>query len=378
MKYLFFVLCIVANVFFAKAQCLEGNCVDGYGTYYFQKYKMRYQGDFAHYRPHGYGDAKFDDGKQYVGEWQDGIYHGKGTLTMPDGYQMSGNWSYGVFLDWEKLPTQAIPANQQPNPKPVLAAIPKLRDANQLALPQVWAVSVGVAVYHKKVIRPLEYTDKDARRIYDFWQTPAGGALQPDHIRLLTNQEATHENIVAALREQFGKAGENDLVIFYFSGHGLEGSFLPIDYDGRNHQLTHEEVNALFDACPAKFKLCIADACHAGNMQFAMKGAKPAVQIERFYKSLMKAERGKALLMSSQGDEESMESTNLKQGLFSHFLLRGLNGEGDQDRDGIVTVQELYDFVRWGVTDYLERTQFVQTPVLTGSFDPTMPVSVPK
>ena len=61
----------------------------------------------------------------------------------------------------------------------------------------------------------------------------------------------------------------------------------------------------------------------------------------------------------------------LRQGVFSHFLIRGLKGEADQDDDGIVRVQELYDFIYVNVRAY---TGMRQSPVIKGDYDPLMPV----
>ncbi len=40
--------------------------------------------------PHGQGTATYPDGKQYVGEWENGKWHGQGTYTLPDGEQFVG------------------------------------------------------------------------------------------------------------------------------------------------------------------------------------------------------------------------------------------------------------------------------------------------
>ena len=62
-----------------------------------------------------------------------------------------------------------------------------------------------------------------------------------------------------------------------------------------------------------------------------------------------------------------------KKGVFSHFLIRGLEGEADRNIDKIVTVTELFDFISTNVKSYTANRQ---SPVIKGSFDRKMTVSV--
>lgn len=68
------------------------------------------------------------------------------------------------------------------------------------------------------------------------------------------------------MNDLFMRADENDVVMLYYSGHGLEGTFIPIDYDGFDHALQHDEVKEMFNKSKAKHKVCYADACHSGSL----------------------------------------------------------------------------------------------------------------
>jgi uncharacterized caspase-like protein len=63
----------------------------------------------------------------------------------------------------------------------------------------------------------------------------------------------------------------------------------------------------------------------------------------------------------------------LRQGVFSHFLIRGLKGEADANENSVISVQELFDFVGKNVESYTDRRQ---TPVIQGDYDPEMTVAV--
>jgi Caspase domain len=239
---------------------------------------------------------------------------------------------------------------------------------------KIWAVVVGVGKY--TAMPSLKFTDDDAYRFYSHLKSPEGGALPDDQIAILVDEGATRENILRTMRQYFLKADANDVVLLYYSGHGLEGCFLPVDYDGYNNKLRHDEIKAIFKQSKAKHKICIADACHSGTLDYsgalASKGPAP-VTLQRYYQAFEDAEGGVALLMSSKAEELSLEDHGLRQGVFTYYVLRGMKGAADSNGDYIVSIRELYGYVYTKVREY---TAGVQTPVLTGNFDDAMPVSL--
>jgi uncharacterized caspase-like protein len=94
--------------------------------------------------------------------------------------------------------------------------------------------------------------------------------------------------------------------------------------------------------------------------------------VDLFYKSLSASGGGTAFLLSSKSEEYSLESQGLRQGVFSHYLIEGLKGEADRDRDKLVTLDELYSYVYKHVREYSGN---LQTPVLAGDIDRGMPLA---
>jgi uncharacterized caspase-like protein len=190
---------------------------------------------------------------------------------------------------------------------------------------------------------------------------------------LLIDEDATRSNILKVMNEVFTGADSNDLILVYYSGHGLKGSILPIDFDGYNNQIDYAEINEILKKGPAKYKLVLADACYAGSLLASKGTAESSNLLVRYFQSLSEAAPGTALILSSKSEEISLESSGLRQGVFSHYLIRGLKGEADSDNDRLVSVRELYDFINLNVRDYtLNR----QNPLISGDYDPRMPVAV--
>ncbi|MFM9948377.1 MAG: caspase family protein [Saprospiraceae bacterium] len=341
----------------SKVGCQKGDCLNGRGVYIFRD-GARYEGDFKDKVPQGFGVVTYANGEKYEGEMFEGEFNGRGTFTMADGTRVIGFWKGGTYMgDKNPFETQTI---QTPTRRPAPGA-PNLK---------IWAVIVGVSSYNHMPV--LRYPDNDAYQIYAFLKSPEGGAIPDEQVRVLVDEDATKGNIKNAMQELFGKAGPNDLVFMYFSGHGLKGAFLPIDFDGFNNKLFHDEINEILGRCPAKYKLCIADACHSGSLLAMRSGQLPNV-LTTYYETLSQSKGGTALIMSSKSEETSLESSGLRQGVFSHFLIRGLKGEADADRNRVVTLYELFKFIDENVRTYTGNRQ---SPVIQGNYDPNMTVAV--
>lgn len=334
--------------------CREVYCANGPGKYTYRD-GSKYVGDFQAGAPHGNGTVYYANGDRYEGGWADHAPNGKGVMYFRDGREVGAIWESGKPI--KKLFERRNPDIQQ--------QIKVDRDLDV----KIWAVIVGAARYtHMPALR---YTDDDAYQIFAFLKSPEGGALPDEQLRVLIDEDATLGNVTNAMRSIFLRADENDVILFYFSGHGLPGSFLPVDYDGYNNKLEHSEIKQILSVSKAKHKLVLADACHSGSILASRKPLNSILQ--RYYEAFEDTRGGTALMMSSKGEEYSLEDGGLRSGIFSHFLVRGLKGEADVDGNKIVTVQELFGYVHKQVRLY---TGNVQTPTLTGSFDNRMPVAV--
>lgn len=275
--------------------------------------------------------------------------------------------------------------NATPNQTQQTVPIPNATiNYQQTSKMKVWVVIVGVATYADSR-NTLSYTDDDAYKVYAFYKSPEGGAIPDSQIALLIDEDATRANVTKAIKAIFEKASKDDAIIFYFSGHGAEGAFITYEYDGNlidssgdyKGVLLHEELNDIFDHSPSNYKYIIADACHSGSYVVERKKTKSVSSVvdvtNNYYQAFEHSKGGFVMLLSSMGDEVSVETRGVRQGIFSYYLLRGLKGDADKNSDKVVSVIELYDYVESGVKKY---TQEKQNPVLFGNYEDTMPFAI--
>ncbi len=357
--------------------CINGDCNNGKGVFVFNvgKYPVRYEGDMKDGTPNGFGTAFYTNGENYVGEWLEGKHNGAGTLTLPNGFKIEGDWKDGLYTGKSVFTSSSDTAFVKYEPYDVASYSPKnngfinsdslirVREKNKS---QIYAVIIGISSYTH--MPALKYADDDAWKMYGFFKSKKGGSIADFNIKMLIDDQATKTNIIETIKEVFLKANKNDQVYLYFSGHGLEDAFLPIDFDGYKNKVYHKEINDILSQCGAKTKICFSDACFSGNLTALNKDEN---YLQTQYQGFAKS--GTTLILSSNTRENALESSTLRQGVFSHFLLRGLEGESDKNADKVITVQEIFEYIKSRVVDYTDNKQ---TPVLKGNFDPATVVAI--
>ena len=326
-------------------------CLAGRGSFTYRN-GTHYIGDFSKGIPEGGGKVYYTNGDKYEGGWVKHQPQGNGTMFYKSGQIVKAVWEQGrpshIIESFESRRETTLPAPVETNVR-------------------IWAVVVGAAQYSH--MPALRYTDDDAYQLYAYLKSPQGGALNDQQVRLLIDEDATKNAVLGAMQQMFQQADEDDVILFYFSGHGVQGAFLPIDFDGVNNRITHEEIKRMIEKSRAKHKIVIADACHSGGSYF-LRSTTQAL-LRRYYSAFEESSGGTALLMSSKGEEFSLEDAGLRSGVFSHFFIKGLKGAADNDSSGIISIDEIYQYTYRNVRMY---TGNVQSPLLMGTFDRRMPI----
>jgi uncharacterized caspase-like protein len=230
-----------------------------------------------------------------------------------------------------------------------------------------YAVVVGCADYQHPDM-DLRYSDDDAYRFYAYLKSCEGGGVPDENIAVLVDEAATKSNIINTMNSIFSKASADDMLIFFFTGHGAEGAFCPTDMTGEySSLLLHDEVKAVFKKYPARYKICMADACFSGSIYTGT----PTTAAPSYGSS----ETSVIIMMSSAPDETSQENPKMRQGAFAYYLIKGLKGSADRDKDNIITLEEIFPYVKANVMNF---TNDRQTPFIEGSASRDMPIGILK
>lgn len=229
--------------------------------------------------------------------------------------------------------------------------------------PRKFAVIVGCADYQMQNM-DLRYSDDDAYRVYAYLKSCEGGSVPDENIAVLVDEAATKNNIINTMNDIFSKASPDDMLLFYFSGHGAESAFCPINTtDQYSSLLMHSDIKSVFKKYPSKYKICLADACFSGSIFQGMPASTTPTSTS--------SDANVVIIMSSKLTETSQENVKIRQGAFTYYLLKGLKGSADRDNDKVITLQELFPYIKANVLNF---TSNAQTPVIEGNASRYMPI----
>jgi len=229
-----------------------------------------------------------------------------------------------------------------------------------------YAVVIGVSRYRDSRIQSLHFADKDAESFRDFLLDSNGGGVQPENLIFLENQDASFARIRSALFDFLIKPGPDDLAIIYFAGHGVNDSRRPDNYyllgydtDAENLASTGVpmwDLPTLFERTLRANVVTLVDACHSAAI-----GQTVPNLINGRWTVTSRGNARRAIITASDVAEFSSESEKWGggHGVFTWFLLRGLQGEADANHDHQVSVGELFDFIHRQV---VSETAGSQTP----------------
>lgn len=254
-----------------------------------------------------------------------------------------------------------------------------------------WAVIIGISNYNDSRIPGLRYASADAQAFYDWAVSADGGKYAPSRVKLLLDKDATGEKIKAALYVWLKQALAEDVVTIYFAGHGSPESpdspdnlFL-LPYDTKYDSIATtgfpmwDIETALKRFIKAKKVVMIADACHAGGVGQAYDIARRADRnievnpISAGLQNLSQVGDGICVISASDDKQYSQESKDWGggHGVFTYFLLKGLKGEADYNKDDKVTLGEIIPYLSEQVR---RATKNAQSPTVAGKFDPALSI----
>jgi Caspase domain len=228
----------------------------------------------------------------------------------------------------------------------------------------IWAAVIGINDYSN--VRKLKYAVSDARAFYDLLLNHI--KIPPENVTLLVDKDAGLINLRSVLGTKLkNNAGKDDMVIIYFAGHGatekdvmspdgdgLEKYLLPFDADPKDlysSALPMREISHIFRRIRSERLIFLADACYSGaSVGRTVSLSETRATISDNFLDRIASAKGTVILTASAANEVSTEDVKLGHGVFTYYLIEGLRGKADTDNDGLISVDEAYQYVSEKVT----------------------------
>jgi hypothetical protein len=233
------------------------------------------------------------------------------------------------------------------------------------------AIIIGISDYRS--LPKAEFANNDARAFYDYANRALG--IKPENIKLLVDGDAEEAEIIKAFRTWLPSIAKSTTDVYvYYSGHGLPAA------DGKNLYLLppradreviedtaipFSKINSAIQLAKPRSVTIFLDACYSGqgrSGEALLTSARPVS---------LKSE-GKlfpenfTVISASQNDQISSSSPDLKHGIFSYYLMKGMEGDADANRDGKITLGEMQSYLIENVRRQAGMMSRKQEPQLIG------------
>ena len=229
------------------------------------------------------------------------------------------------------------------------------------------AVIIGIQNYAD--IPDTKYSDKDAMAFAEFANQTLN--ISSKNIKYLFNEDAKYFGFKGIQTWLENKVNKNTDVYVFYSGHGLgvegKSKLLPSDFVTQFHEeSSYEKDEFLSDIANLKPNHIYAffDTCFSGlgrNGETLVAGLKNISIVEE-----VAPVDNITIFNSSSGLEYSTDFDEAEHGLFSYYLMKGLEGNADLNSDNEITSKELFSFISDNVSDRALDIGLSQNPSLIG------------
>lgn len=245
--------------------------------------------------------------------------------------------------------------------------------------PGLFVLSVGVSKY-KNPRYNLKYAHKDALDLAEAWRKQTD-LYEVREVKTLVNEQATRANIRAALADLKKKVSPTSLLVFVFSGHGLNDALVTHEFDNDDRTATtlgRADLTAQLSALGGNY-IALIDACHSGSFAKNFSGGKDIstesraeqdAAISSMLRALSAPDKANIVIGSSSSSEKSDECDACQNGYFTQCLLDAFEGKAvvdgrrtirpDVDGNGFVETNELDAYIKEAVFYATRTNQFPQ------------------
>lgn len=211
-----------------------------------------------------------------------------------------------------------------------------------------YALIIGNTEYTDPGLVQLTAPGRDAEDFARVLQDKEIGAF--DKVNVLIN-DLKHV-VEEAIDDFFNYKKPDDLLVLYFSGHGVRDEagalYLAVKNTTRTKLratgIKSDFIREVMDLSRSKRQVLILDCCYSGAFPQGTKAGIGGLMgmpqaFQGYGRYILTA--SDAIQLAWEGDKVIGKTDN---SLFTHFLVKGLEGEADLDGDGRITVDELYDY----------------------------------
>jgi hypothetical protein len=236
------------------------------------------------------------------------------------------------------------------------------------------SVAIIIGIQNYKRVPKAEFANSDASAFYDYAIRALG--VKPENIKLMLDEQADEIEILSAFKNWLPvkvKKARTDVYIFY-SGHGLPGDdgkslyILPFGADRQfidKTALNQQEIITAIQSVSPKSVTMFMDACYSGqirNGDTLLASARP-VSIKA---SANQFPAEFTVFTASASDQIASSSPELKHGIFSYYVMKGMEGDADNNQDGRITTGELQQYLSEMVGRQAMAQSRNQKPQLVG------------
>lgn len=277
-----------------------------------------------------------------------------------------------AFDDLGKQSTVSVELSRVASINPARSRFAALNPAMRPVIPnrKSAALIIGIADYERTPAKAA-FADKDAQYFYDYATMKLG--VPEDNILELINEKADRIEMKLAVKNwlrTIAASNESDIYIF-FAGHGMASddgnNMYLLPYDGtpfllEESAIRRDQLFADIAAMDPNSVTVFLDTCYSGATRTddMLIAARPL--LIRAREQLVPD--GFTVISAAAGDQTAKPLEEMGQGLFSYFLMQGMEGGADSNGDGKITAGELHQFTRSKVARYSAGTQ---TPELQGN-----------
>ena len=207
------------------------------------------------------------------------------------------------------------------------------------------ALLIGVSDYGDG-FEPLTAPVKDVVALQHVLKARELGGFE---VTTLENPNPTEMRL--AIEQLFASATKEDLILLFFSGHGVTDDSqrlylttrLSSRASFRSTAVDARFIQDLSDTTYAKRQVIILDCCYSGA--FA-EGWQRKGDIQLNLKRELGKE-GRVVLTSSSSTQVSFQQEDGELSLYTQYLVEGIEtGAADSDKDGVIRVRELHEYAR--------------------------------